>query len=642
MKRSKKLYALIFVIIVSMLAANTMVFADDESETAANDTHAVELSGSESTSEPTSEPAGEPADEPVGEASEASDEPVEENGSEPGDEPEPEEATVEASVASYTSANSSECGVCGEVLCVCVLGDLKASIAEKIEQHNDLIAEYEDAVNAFNEAKPVIEGIEAVFKDSDEYKAFVAAKDAFIKANTDYSNSVAGVTYAMVETAETAAKTAQTAAKAAWEAIYNPAIEAIEAAEATANDLVVDIRELEVEIATLIQAYNNKVDLENEGISKANQQAWIQYWIDMKEYSKAWANYTKAYIQYQLAYEAYTVKLADWEVKYADWEIEHAQWLIDNAAYQAYLQALEELDDDILAYEQNKSTYDGKTLTFTNGYSVISRTLTGNQPNSFQVQNNQRNALNAALKPYGLEVPSGGFSSSKIDFKASDDATPGYLDIAVYSQNNDLAVVRVLIEPGKTVSVPYSVYPQNGQGGHQSIKIVGAHFVPTVTEVDPPGDEPSAPKEPKEPNAPTQPNLDCPTIELGCYLKGIGTLVILEEDDLGYVKPNPDLNLPGKVNENTGNGGNGGPVPPVGGETRPPSGGGSNPVINIPAEQTPLAEQPLVQIPEEEIPLADLPQTGVADMMLLWLIFIGTTMMLTLMAILRIRSKNNA
>ena len=171
MKRSKKLYALIFVIIVSMLAANTVVFAETEESGPSESTPVVVPTGGSD-----DQSGGDPGD---GQGEGQGNDP----GDDPGDDP-TEKVTTKSSVGVFnTEEVTEECEFCGEELCVC--DDAVKEIKAKIAERDGLIAQYEAAVIAFNKANASFESAKKEFEDlnqdlveSDEYSDFNDAQAA--------------------------------------------------------------------------------------------------------------------------------------------------------------------------------------------------------------------------------------------------------------------------------------------------------------------------------------------------------------------------------------------------------------------------------------------------------------------------------
>ena len=107
-----------------------------------------------------------------------------------------------------------------------------------------------------------------------------------------------------------------------------------------------------------------------------------------------------------------------------------------------------------------------------------------------------------------------------------------------------------------------------------------------------------------------------------------GTVIEVEYNNQSLVEVTFTNNRSGGGDGGDGGGGGGG--------------GGGTTTTTVPETPVPLAEEPPLEIPEDDVPLADLPQTGMADTITLWLIFLFAAMTLMLTALLGRGSKNNA
>jgi len=609
MRRSKKLYALIFLLIASMLTMNTIAFAEEvneeplggeESSEATSEYSSVEITTTDDIVEPLSS---------------------EMSGSSPG-----------------PSARSA------------ALDDIIAEINGLISERQILIDEYEELLAAFFAAKDDFEELLADFFDSEELEAFEDALavyeplyDAYEALRAAYPT---GTTYAATRAAYDAALAAFNAADEALEALnelledvlaaYEAVLEALEAL-VDAYELLEQIAELDDQILDLIADYC-------DAAKEFNEKALAAYLVAMKGYAKELAVYAKNARKITAEYLA---AMEQYKIKHAEYVLKKEQYLID---IKAYIEAKEAYEEWLL----KKAAYDAELEKIASGTSSINIRYNG----TTWTQNYAGNALvpghfSPFLTPnssythaeLGVTVRNlqGGNTGAEVTV-----SKPGIYTVSIHINNWNFDTI--------TFYVPDTmVFPATFTFGNYAANVIGTGNEGAINQIGrgvlftpPPGEPPKVPKKPHKPKKPVKPTLDLPCppcpptvpIPAGCKIP----FNPYEPESAGFQAELPEYDLDKLTDPPRQPGDNGEGDPPGRGSSTRTVTGGDTPV-NLTDPDVPLAQQPpedFIDIPDDETPLVDLPQTGIMNCLMLWLVFFGASLVLTATVAIRRRVRNNA
>ena len=501
-----------------------------------------------------------------------------------------------------------------------IIDDLKLQIAALIVEHKVALGVFENLSAMFDD----VDALMADFEETEEHKAFIVAKEKFEGLSSVYNEQLvkynAGglshgdLTKAWNEANDAlkVAETALLAVQVVWAGIELDWAEAMDAL-GEANDILSEIAALEAKLAEQILAYNT---LAQKDAKDANDEAWEEYWLELKAYSVRLSDHLRVEAiktaEYLAAMKEYRTLKAAYPALYQTYLNEKAEWNEQKEAYDAYLIKLAAYNKYLEDIQVSPTNVIGSRVTY-------------------QGQGNEtsfRNAINPLL-PTGVSVArNADVNSSGVVFTVGAGAVAGYFDIAIQigDRNNDIYNYRVIVDPVKGTTDWIGANPPSGWG--TDFRVTVGAFVEAPENPDP-VEPPVKPEKPEAPVMPTKPEInkfnECPPVKPELVKPGMQSYVVYDGEELdgpGEIEWNVTLQLAGLPQ-----------APTTDDDTNPPAeNGGDEPeyrtttnnppaapaTIEIADTAPPLASMGSVDIPEgeeiviidEEIPLGNLPQTG--------------------------------